>query len=450
MFKRILIANRGEIALRIIRACKELGIQTVIVHSEADRDSLPVRVADKAVCIGGPAVRDSYLNMPNIISAAMVTECEAIHPGIAFHAENAVFAETVEQVGLQFIGPPAHVIDRMGDKAKAREMMDRAGVPVVPGTRGTIDPRDDARKVAQAFDYPLMIKASAGGGGKGIRIVHNDDELLKQIELARAEANAAFGNPEVYIEKYIAEPKHIEVQILGDKHGNVVNLFERDCSVQTTGHQKLLEEGPAPSLSETARRAICEAATKAARAVGYVSAGTVEFLLDREDRFYFMEMNTRLQVEHPVSELITGVDLVKMQLLVAAGEKQPWRHTRPQVPVGHAIECRIDARNPDRNFSPSPGTITKWVMPGGPGVRVDTHCYAGYEVPTYYDPLLAKVLVHAATREEAIRRMDRALEETVVEGIDTTAQFHRRILRNAFFRRGEYSTAFLRRHVLGQ
>jgi len=447
MFKRVLIANRGEIAVRIIRACRELGVETVITHSEADRESLPVRLADRAVCIGGPAPRDSYLGIPNIITAALINECDAIHPGIAFHAENSVFAETVEQTGLAFIGPPSDVIEQMGDKARARQIMNKAGVPVVPGTKGVIEPGADVTKVARAFGYPLMIKAAAGGGGKGIRVVHNDDELMRSVDMSRAEAQAAFGVPDVYVEKLVVEPRHIEVQILGDKHGNVTHLWERDCSVQTTGHQKLLEEGPAAGLNENVRRMICEAAVKAARAVGYVSAGTVEFLVDKDDSFYFMEMNTRLQVEHPVTELITGVDLVKQQLMVAAGERMPWRNVRPQAPNGHAIECRVDARNPDNQFAPSPGLITEWIMPGGPGVRVDTHCYAGYTVPTYYDPLLAKVLVHGASREEAIRRAERAMAETFVGGIRTTVDFHTRILKNAFFRRGEVTTSFIRKHM---
>ncbi len=450
MLSKILIANRGEIAVRIIRACKELGIKTVLIYSEGDRESLGVRLADEAVCVGGPAARDSYLNIPNIISAAMMTECDAVHPGIGFLAEKPMFAETVEQVGLTFIGPPPEVIDRMGDKAKAREMMNKAGVPVVPGTKGVVDPRADLKKVAQGIGYPLMVKASAGGGGKGIRVVHNDDELIQSVELSRAEAEAAFGSPDVYIEKYLPEPKHIEVQILADAHGNVTHLFERDCSVQTTMHQKLLEEGPGPSLSESLRKRICEDALRAAKASGYVNAGTVEFLVDQDENYYFMEMNTRLQVEHPVTELITGVDLAKMQLLVAAGEKQPWRDKRPSAPIGHAIECRIDARDPDNRFAPSPGEITEWIMAGGPGVRIDTHCFGGYTVPTYYDPLLAKLLIHASTREQCIRRAERALDETFVGGIHTTVQFHKRILRNAFFRRGDYTTAFLRRHVLGQ
>jgi len=447
MFKRVLIANRGEIAVRIIRACRELGVETVITHSEADRESLPVRMADRAVCIGGPAPKDSYLGIPNIITAALIHECDAIHPGIAFHAENAVFAETVERTGLTFIGPPSEAIDQMGDKARARQIMNRAGVPVVPGTKGVIEPGADVTKVAKAFGYPLMIKAAAGGGGKGIRVVHNDEELTKSVDMSRVEAQAAFGVPDVYIEKLVVEPRHIEVQILGDKHGNVTHLWERDCSIQTTGHQKLLEEGPAAGLNENVRRLICETAVKAARAVGYVNAGTVEFLLDKDDNFYFMEMNTRLQVEHPVTELTTGVDLVKQQLMVAAGERMPWRNARPQAPSGHAIECRVDARDPDNKFAPSPGLITEWIMPGGPHVRVDTHCHAGYTVPTYYDPLLAKILVHGASREEAIRRAERAMGETFVSGIRTTVDFHRRILRNAFFRRGEVTTSFIRKHM---
>ena len=446
MFKRILLANRGEIAVRIIRACRELGVESVVTYSQADADSLPVRMADHSVCIGGPAPRDSYLNIPSIITSALLHGCDAVHPGIGFLAESQVFAETVEQTGLTWIGPSAETIELVGDKAKAREIMNQAGVPVIPGTKGVIDPRADVTKVARAFGYPLMIKAAAGGGGKGIRVVHGDDELMKSIELSRNEAQSSFGCPDVYIEKLVVEPRHIEVQVLGDLHGTVTHLWERDCSVQTTNHQKLLEEGPAPNLGDTLRRRLCETAARAARAVGYVNAGTVEFLLDRDGEFYFMEMNARLQVEHPVTELITGVDLVKQQLLVAAGERQPWRHPRT-VLSGHAIELRIDARNPDRNFAPSPGLIREWIMPGGPGIRIDTHCYAGYTVPSYYDPLLAKVLVYGATREEAIRRARRAVAETFVAPTETTTDFHGRILRNAFFQRGEHTTSFVRKHM---
>ncbi len=439
MFKKILVANRGEAAVRIIRACHELNIEAVAIYSEADADSLHVKLADEAVCVGPPPTKDSYLNMPNVIGAAMITRCDAVHPGWGFFAENADFAEVCEQVGLVFIGPPANVIEQLGNKARARRIMDEAGVPVVPGTRGTIKAGMDVTKVARKFDYPLMVKAAAGGGGKGIRICHNDDELIRGVQLAQAEAKASFGSPEVYIEKFIPEPRHIEVQILADKYGRVIHLWERDCSVQV-GHQKRIEETPATRLSKSLRAEITAKAVQAARAVGYVNAGTVEFLLDADGHFYFIEMNTRLQVEHPVTEMTTGVDICKEQIRIAAGEELRWQRHAPPA-HGHAIECRLDARDPDNDWAPSPGRITHFVPPGGPGIRVDTHIYAGCEVPPYYDPLLAKIIAYASNREECVARMQRALEELQIEGVTTSLSFLRRVLGNAFFRQGNYTQA---------
>ncbi len=445
MFKRILVANRSEIAVRIIRACHELGIEAIAVHSEADREALHVQMADHSVCIGPPAARESYLNVPNIMSAAMIHGCDAIHPGLGFLAENADFAEICETCGITFIGPPAEAIGRMGDKARARRIMHEAGVPVIRGTSEAVEDEASILKAAADFGYPLRVKASLGGGGRGIRIVHSEDELLRSVQLARAEAKAAFGSPDVYLERDVQEPRHIEVQIMADKHGNVCHLWERECSVQTRFNQKLLEEAPAPRLGRPLRRRLADLAVHAAKAVGYVNAGTVEFLVDRYGNPFFLEMNTRLQVEHPITEMTTGSDIVKEQIRIAAGERLAW--DKAPVAVGHAIECRIDARDTQRGFAPSPGRITLFVPPGGPGVRCDTHIYTGFEVTTFYDPLLAKVVVHGRDRFEAIRRMQRALREMRVEGIQTTRDYHLRILSNAFFRRGEVDTSFLRRHM---
>ena len=446
MFNKILIANRGEIAVRIIRACKELRIKTVVVHSTADADSLAVQWADEAVCIGPPPARDSYLHAPNIISAAEITGADAIHPGIGFLSERASFAMAVEACGLKFIGPSAASMDKMGDKAAARETMRAARVPVVPGTASVTSPQE-ALQFAQKTGYPLLIKAAHGGGGRGIRLVQNDEELPRQLDMARAEAASSFGNPDVYIEKFVEEPRHIEVQILADEHGHVVHLGERDCSVQNLRHQKLLEEAPAAVLTAAQRRAIGEAAVRAAQAVGYSNAGTVEFLVDKRGDFYFLEMNKRLQVEHCITEMVTGVDLVKMQILVAAGEKLPFSQKEVRW-EGHAIECRINAEDPDRNFAPSAGRIHKVVLPGGLGVRVDTHIYPGYEVPSYYDSLLAKIITWDKTRAGAISRMQRALQEMEVSGIKTNIHFQLRILANAFYRRGDLTTDFIQRRIL--
>jgi acetyl-CoA carboxylase biotin carboxylase subunit len=446
MFNKILIANRGEIAVRIIRACKELRIKTVVVHSTADADSLAVQWADEAVCIGPPPPRDSYLHAPNIISAAEITGADAIHPGIGFLSERASFAMAVEACGLKFIGPSAAAMDKMGDKAAARETMRAARVPVVPGTAAVTSP-EEALRFAQKTGYPLLIKASHGGGGRGIRLVQNDEELPKQLDMARAEAASSFGNPDVYIEKLVEEPRHIEVQILADEHGHVVHLGERDCSVQNLRHQKVLEEAPAVALTAAQRRGIGDAAVRAAQAIGYSNAGTVEFLVDKRGDFYFLEMNKRLQVEHCITEAVTGIDLVKMQILIAAGEKLPFNQKEVRW-EGHSLECRINAEDPDRNFAPSAGRISQVILPGGLGVRVDTHIYPGYEVPPYYDSLLAKVITWDKTRAGAIARMQRALQEMEVTGIKTNIGFQLRILANAFYRRGDVTTDFIQRRIL--
>lgn len=448
MFKKILIANRGEIALRIIRACREMNIETVAVFSEADRDALHVKAADQAVCIGPNASAKSYLNIPNILSAAELTGVDAIHPGYGFLSENARFAEICESSGITFIGPAPHAIETMGDKAMARKTMIEAGVPVVPGSKEVITDLNVASKIADEIGYPVMIKASAGGGGKGMRIAQNEKELVKSIQAAQSEAQAAFGNSEVYLEKYVEEPRHIEFQILADKFGNVVHLGERDCSLQRR-HQKLLEESPSSALTPELRQEMGEAAVNAAKAADYSSVGTIEFLLDTHNKFYFIEMNTRIQVEHPVTELVTGIDLVKEQIRIAAGE--PLRFKQEDIQVrGWAIECRINAENPDKNFMPSPGTIEYYHVPGGPGVRVDSAVYQGYTIPPYYDSMVGKLIVWGGDREEAIQRMKRALEEFVIEGIHTTIPFHLKVLDNAFFRRGEVYTNFIQRRILGE
>jgi len=448
MFKKILIANRGEIALRIIRACREMDIETVAVFSEADRDALHVRAADQAVCIGPHATAKSYLNIPNIISAAELTGVDAIHPGYGFLSENARFAEICESCGITFIGPSPRAIEIMGDKATARKTMIDAGVPVVPGSKEIIKDLDEAAIIAQEIGYPVMIKASAGGGGKGMRIAQNPKELVKSIQAAQSEAQAAFGNPETYLEKYVEEPRHIEFQILADKHGQVIHLGERDCSLQRR-NQKLLEEAPSSALTPELRKAMGDAAIKAAHAANYSSAGTIEFLLDKHGDFYFIEMNTRIQVEHPVTELVTGIDLLKAQIRVAAGEPLGIKQEDVQI-RGWAIECRINAENPDKNFMPSPGTIEFYHAPGGPGVRVDSAAYQGYTIPPYYDSMVGKLIVWGADREEAIQRMRRALEEFVIEGIHTTIPFHLKVLDNAFFRRGEVYTNFIQRRIMGE
>ncbi len=446
MFSKVLIANRGEIAVRVVRACREMGIQSVAVHSSADLDSRAVQLADEAVCIGPPAAKESYLNIANVVSAAVITGADAIHPGYGFLSENSSFAEICEQANIVFIGPPPSAIDSMGNKASARQAMQEAGVPIMPGTPGPVEGELEALRAARKIGFPVIIKASAGGGGKGMRIVHEEGELPKQLQLAQNEAAAAFGNDEVYIEKYLIEPRHVEVQILADAHGQVVYLGERDCSVQTARHQKMVEEAPCAFIPEATRRALGEAAVKGAKAVGYQNAGTVEFLVSKTGEFFFMEMNTRIQVEHPVTEEITGIDLVQEQLRVAAGE--PLRFGQEDVRFeGHAIECRLTAEDPTKNFAPSAGTVSVFDAPGGNGVRVDSHLFTGYKMPPYYDSLLAKIIVHAPTRDEAIAKMERALLETRLEGIATTRDFHLRILANEYFRRGELSTDFLKRRM---
>jgi len=447
MFKKILIANRGEVAVRVIRACREMGIASVAVFSQADEESLHVRYADEAVCVGPPPSRESYSHIANIISAAIITGAEAIHPGYGFLAENPHFAEACEAVGIKFIGPRPAVIERLGDKAQARELARSANVPIIPGTPGVLLNETEALKAAAGIGYPLMVKATAGGGGKGIRIVHNDTDLFGSLRMAQQEAAAAFGTPDVYLEKYLEEPRHIEIQILADEHGQVIHLGERDCSLQTARHQKMLEEAPA-AIPANVRNRIGEAAVRAAKAAGYTNAGTFEFLVDQANNFYFLEANTRLQVEHPITEAITRIDLVKQQILIAAGHKLSLSQRDVRF-EGHAIECRITAEDPERGFSPSAGQIKSVVLPGGPGVRVDTHIYCGYQVPSYYDSLLAKVIVWAPDRREAIARMSRCLDEMLVEGIRTTLPFHLRVMNNAWFRRGEVYTNFVRSRMEG-
>ncbi len=444
MFKKILIANRGEIAVRVIRACRELKIATVAVYSQADADSLHVRLADEAVCVGPPSSKDSYLNAPNIISAAVVTGADAIHPGYGYFSEVPSFAEACEACKIKFIGPKPACIERMGDKAKAREMMIAAGVPVVPGTKGILQNEQEAFKLAAKMGYPVMIKASSGGGGKGIRLVQNEEELSRVLKIARTEAEAAFGNPDVYMEKFLVEPRHIEVQILADEHGHVIHLGERECSIQNQRHQKMLEEAPSIAVSPSLRAKMGEAAVKAARAVGYSNAGTVEFLLDSKNNFYFMEMNTRIQVEHPVTELVTGLDLLKEQIRIAEGEKLTLNQKNVRI-NGHSIECRITAEDPDKDFAPSSGQIEEIILPGGLGVRLDTHIYPGYVVPPYYDSLLAKLIVWGRDRDEAIGRMSRCLSEFHIGGLKTNISYHQKIMSNAYFRRGELSTSFIKR-----
>jgi acetyl-CoA carboxylase biotin carboxylase subunit len=441
MFKKILIANRGEIALRIIRACKEMGIGTVAIYSEADRESLHVHYADEAFCVGPAPGNRSYLNIPNIISTATLAGVDAIHPGYGFMAENARFAEICETHHIKFIGPPASAIEKMGDKAMAKKTMKDAGVPVVPGSDGVVSDVKEAMDLAEEIGYPVIIKASAGGGGRGIRVVFNRDELVNAYQTAQSEADAAFGNPEVYMEKFIEEPKHIEVQLMLDEHGNGVYLGERDCSVQRR-RQKVIEESPSPALTPEMRRGIGEAAVKGAKSAGYANAGTIEFLLDKQGKFYFMEMNTRIQVEHPVTEMVTGTDLIKEQLRVAAGAKLSLRQSDIVI-RGHAIECRINAEDPEKNFMPCPGKITLYHAPGGPGVRIDSCAYQEYSIPPFYDSMIAKLIVWDETRPMAISRMARALQEFEIQGIKTTIPFHLQVLSNPYFQSGEVYTNFI-------
>jgi acetyl-CoA carboxylase biotin carboxylase subunit len=443
MFKKVLIANRGEIALRVIRACRELGIQTVAVYSEADRESLHVRFADDDVCIGPAPARDSYLKIPRIIAAAEIAGADAIHPGYGFLAENAEFAETCAASAIAFIGPTAEQIREMGDKAAARKAMERVGVPIIPGTPGGVEDPDEALGFAREIGFPVIIKAAAGGGGKGMRVATEPDDFIRSFQLARSEALSAFGNGEVYVEKYLARPRHIEFQIMGDRHGNVVHLGERDCSVQRR-HQKLIEESPSPALTPELRAAMGDAAVRGAKAIDYVGAGTIEMLLE-DGKFYFMEMNTLIQVEHPVTEMLTGIDLVKEQIRVAAGEKLSFDET-PAF-RGHVIECRVNAEDPARNFQPSPGRLDVFHPPGGPGVRLDTHVYTGYVVPPFYDSLLAKLICQGRDRVEAVRRMQVALESFVIEGVTTTIPFLARVMANPRFQAGDVDTKFLERET---
>jgi len=443
MFKKVLIANRGEIALRVIRACKELGVETVAVYSEADRESLHVRFADDDVCIGRAPSRDSYLNIPRLIAAAEITGADAIHPGYGFLAENAEFAEKVSASSIAFIGPTPDQIRQMGDKAAARKLAKQQGVPTVPGSPGPVDSLEDGQQVAGEIGFPVIIKAAAGGGGKGMRVANDADQFAQSFTLAKQEALAAFNSDEVYIEKYLARPRHIEIQIMGDTHGKVMHLCERDCSVQRR-HQKLIEEAPSPVVDQTLRQDIGDSAVKLAEVIGYVGAGTIEFLLDADGSFYFMEMNTRIQVEHPVTEMCTNFDLVKEQIAVAAGAPLSFVMNGHRL-RGHAIECRVNAEDPSRNFQPSPGVITAYHPPGGPGVRVDTHIYAGYTVPPYYDSLLAKVIVHGNTRTEALARMRQALDSFIIEGVTTTIPFLSRVMRHPDFVAGKVDTKFLER-----
>lgn len=441
MFSKILIANRGEIALRIIRACREMGIRTVSVYSEADKDSLHTRFADEAICIGKAQSSNSYLNIPAIISAAEITDVDAIHPGYGFLAENPHFAEICESCEICFIGPTSENIRLMGDKMAARSNMQKAGLPIVPGSISTIKNKEEALKTAKRIGYPVIIKAAAGGGGKGMRVAHNDISLISSLMTAQSEAEASFGNPNVYIEKYVEKPRHIEIQILADKHGRVIHLGERDCSIQRR-HQKLLEESPSPAVDNKLRKRLGELAVRGARTINYIGPGTIEFLLDQQGNFYFMEMNTRIQVEHPVTEMVTGIDLIKEQIRVAFGERLRFQQEDIQI-KGACIECRINAEDYENNFMPSPGKIDSLNLPGGPGVRLDTHIYQGYEVPTFYDSLLAKVITHANTREDAIRIMQRALHEFTIAPIKTTIPFHLRLLQNPLFLKGEISTHFV-------
>jgi acetyl-CoA carboxylase biotin carboxylase subunit len=448
MVRKVLVANRGEIALRVIRACRELGLETVAVYSEADRESLHVRFADDDVCIGPPPGRASYLKIPALIAAAEITGADAIHPGYGFLAENAEFADTCRASNITFIGPTGEQIRQMGDKATARRLAAEAGVPTVPGSPGTVDDPDEALAFAETIGFPVIIKATAGGGGKGMRIAHDVEQFSQLFGLAQNEALAAFGNGAVYVEKYLEHPRHVEIQVFGDSHGRVVHLGERDCSVQRR-HQKLIEESPSPALTPDLRRRMGDSAVALASRIAYEGAGTLEFLLDQDGSFYFMEMNTRIQVEHPVTEMVTSFDLVKEQIRVASGESISYKGDGTRL-RGHAIECRINAEDPYRGFQPSPGLITAYHPPGGPGVRVDTHVYAGYTVPPYYDSLLAKVIVHGNDREEALARMGQALDSFILEGVTTTIPFLARVIRHPDFVAGDVDTRFLEResHLL--
>ena len=440
MFKKVLIANRGEIALRVIRACHELNIKTVAVYSTADEFSLHVKFADEAVCIGPPPSKDSYLNIPRIIAAGEITGADAVHPGYGFLSESAQFSKICEDNGFVFLGPSSDIIDSMGNKAKAKQTMKAAGVPVVPGGDGILEGPDEALEKANEMGYPIMLKASAGGGGRGMRFVTEAADVIASYKSANQESITAFGNGDIYIEKFIQNPRHIEVQILGDKHGNAIHFGERECSIQRR-HQKLIEESPSPLVDEETRKKIGDAAVSGAKSVNYVGVGTIEFLMDSEKNFYFMEMNTRIQVEHPVTEMVTGVDLIKQQIRMHAGQKCPVLDNFQLR--GHSIECRINAEDPSNNFMPFPGKINSFHMPGGKGVRVDSHAYAGYVIPTQYDSMIGKIIVHAENRERAIIRMQRALEETIIDGPKTTIPYQMAIMKDKVFKSGDFDTSFL-------
>lgn len=441
MFSKILIANRGEVAVRVIRACKEMGIKTVSVYSEADTESLHTKLADEAVCIGSASPAESYLNIPAIISSAEITDVDAIHPGYGFLAENAHFAEICESCDIAFIGPTPENMRLLGDKMTARQTMQKVGIPVIPGSPSIIKTKEDAIKIAKKIKYPVIIKASAGGGGKGMRVCHNDVRLVSSFITAQQEAEAAFGNPDVYLEKYIERPRHIEIQILADKYGRIMHLGERDCTIQRR-HQKLIEESPSSAIDSKLRKKVGDMAIKAAKACNYLNAGTVEFLLDRYGNFYFLEVNTRIQVEHPVTEMVTGIDLVKEQIKISAGMKLS--HKQDTIKMeGAAIECRINAENPDNNFMPSPGKIDIYLPPGGPGVRVDSHAYSGYSISPYYDSMIAKLICYGKDRQEAIKIMKRALDEFLIAPIKTTIPFHRHVMNDTLFLRGDFATDYV-------
>ena len=439
--RKVLIANRGEIALRVLRACRDLNIPAVVAYSDADRDSLPVRLADEAVCIGPAAVSRSYTSIPAIITAALVTGCDALHPGYGFLSENAYLADVCTKVGITFIGPPADVISKMGNKAEARKLMRDAGVPLMPGSDGVVRNLAEAKAAANKVGFPVLIKAAGGGGGRGMRIASSESELIRQLPMAQTEAESAFGNGDVYIERYLDKPRHVEVQVLADAHGHVYAIGDRDCSLQRR-HQKIIEEAPAPFLSKRIRDNIMKAAAKGARAAGYQSAGTLEFLVDQDGRYYFMEMNTRIQVEHPITEMVSNIDLVTWQLRIAMGE-QLRLEERDIEARGHAIECRITAEDPARDFAPAVGTVSTYVAPGGPGVRVDSHLFSGYQVPPYYDSLLAKIAVWGKDRNEAIERMERALRETIIDGVINVTPLHRMIMMDELYRKGEIHTGYV-------
>lgn len=441
MFEKILIANRGEIALRILRACHELGIGAIVAYSEADRDSLPVRLADEAVCIGPPPAAKSYNHIPSIISAALMTGCDAIHPGYGFLAENAYIADICEEVNLTFIGPEPETISVMADKAQARQIARKAGVPILPGTNDPLPATVDVRELSREIGFPLMLKAAAGGGGRGMRIAADERELLRLLPLAQAEAQAAFADGAVYAERYLENPRHIEIQIIADKHGKVLSLGERDCSMQRR-HQKLIEEAPAPNISRRLRSNLEKAAVKLARSIKYTGVGTFEFLVDRDEKYYFIEANTRVQVEHPVTEMVTGFDIINWQIRVAAGEPLPFDQKDIRT-TGHAIECRINAENPMTGFTPSAGVVTGYHAPGGPGIRIDSHLYSGYRIPPNYDSMIGKLIAWGATREDAIARMRRALSETVISGVETTIPFHHFVLTHPDFRSGNVHTGLI-------